>query len=72
MSKFTTDPKHKGRPTERIKSTLDTIHGLWACFPDLRLGQLLTNVLPQGVDIFYVEEEDLKRYINEYYFEHVH
>jgi hypothetical protein len=27
--------------------------------PDLRLGQLLVNAAPSGMDLFYVEDEDL-------------
>lgn len=59
------------RQTKRIEPTFDAIKKLWYRYPDLRLGQLLTNVVPQGKDLFYVEEDELMEYIEAYYDEHV-
>lgn len=59
------------RSTKRIEPTFDAIRKLWYQYPDLRLGQLLENVIPEGKDLFYVEEEDLVQYIEDYYTEHV-
>ena len=59
------------RPAKRIEPTFDAIRKLWYQYPDLRLGQLLSNVIPKGKDLFWVEEKDLIQYIEDYYTEHV-
>lgn len=54
------------RDPKRIEKVIDKIRQFWYMYPDLRLGQILTNVVPRGVDLFYVEEDYLIKYIDDY------
>jgi hypothetical protein len=63
------------RDPKRIKTTLDLIRSVWESYPDLRLGQLIVNTRPQGLDtidsfedIFYLEDEKLVERIKATYF----
>lgn len=52
------------RPTERIEPILTAIRNLWTLYPNLRLGQLLENVVDMyygsiARDLFYTEDSDL-------------
>ncbi|MBI4029110.1 MAG: hypothetical protein HY376_01985 [Candidatus Blackburnbacteria bacterium] len=47
------------RNPERIKQTLALIQQLWEKYPDLRLGQLILNALPNERLLYYIEDEDL-------------
>lgn len=48
---------------------------LWEANPDIRLGQLLSNVILHGkksgkgteVDLFYLEDSELEDYLNQYF-----
>lgn len=59
------------RPTERIEPVLNSIRKLWYVYPDLRLCQLLSNVIPSDRDPYYIEDDELVEYIESYYDEHV-
>ncbi len=49
------------RDPERIKRMLKEIDHIWHQAPDLRLGQLLTNILPEfGENSYYVEDHLLE------------
>lgn len=39
-------------------------------FPALRLGQLLMNALPQGRALFYVTDDELRQYLEDFVLEH--
>lgn len=47
------------RDINRIHPLLENIEAIWAKHPDLRLGQLLSCAIPEGKDIFYVEDDEL-------------
>lgn len=46
------------RDINRIDLILDRLKTLWKKYPDLRLGQLILNVLQDPV-LYYVEDEEL-------------
>lgn len=46
------------RDPRRIKKVLKTIEDIWRQNPDLRLGQLLGNAVPESM-IYYIEDETL-------------
>lgn len=54
------------RDPNRIDKVLDDIKALWKKYPDLRLGQLICNVL-QDPALYYVEDNELVRYLKAYY-----
>lgn len=54
------------RDPNRIDKVLDDIKALWKMFPDLRLGQLICNVL-QDPALYYVEDGELVKYLKAYY-----
>lgn len=52
------------RDPNRIKPFLDRLGKVWKQLPDLRFGQLIENVFEtihqrQGLDCFYVEDDDM-------------
>ena len=55
------------RDPKRIEDVLSRIRRLWHMYPDLRLGQLLINVVNNpDHDIFYVEDDALISMIEDY------
>ena len=58
------------RSPVRIDRMLDAIRKLWYTYPDLRLGQLIGNVIPVGIDPYFIEDDKLLEAIEEYYLEH--
>ncbi len=54
------------RKPERIPKVIETLRKVWFQYPDLRLGQLLINVVPNGKDLFYIEEDELVELLNKY------
>jgi len=53
----------------RQKELLDLIEAIWTKYPDLRLGQLLSNrmILLEGTDLFYLEDNELYKKLCEVY-----
>jgi uncharacterized protein YihD (DUF1040 family) len=51
------------RPVERIDETVELLRAVWHDNPDMRLGQLLCNVVRDkgagGHDPFYVEDDEM-------------
>ena len=48
------------RDPKRIDKILKKVREVWKKYPDLRLLQLLSNSLPQGIEKgFYTEDEEL-------------
>lgn len=63
------------RDPERIDEVLNLIKSIWVSYPDLRLMQLITNVLPKegpwhDGDYFYMEDEELANHLK-YYLENI-
>lgn len=55
------------RNPERIKRILDKLEKLWNNSPDLRLGQLISNLVDTAErNQFYIQDEDLEKVLNEY------
>jgi uncharacterized protein YihD (DUF1040 family) len=54
------------REPKRIDIVLSEIREIWQQNPDLRLGQLLCNVLRDPM-LYYVEDEQLVEYVKKYY-----
>lgn len=54
------------RDASRIPEILKRLEELWKKYPDLRLGQLISNVI-QDPALYYVEDEQLIDYLEQYY-----
>ena len=54
------------RSNSDIDRVLLDIAAFWKQLPFLRLGQLLTNALGDGCDMFYVEDEDLVKAVKKF------
>lgn len=54
------------RDVSRIPEILKRLEELWKKYPDLRLGQLISNVI-QDPALYYVEDEQLIDYLEQYY-----
>lgn len=54
------------RDINRIDRILDRLKTLWKKYPDLRLGQLILNVL-QDPALYYIEDAELIDLLEEYY-----
>lgn len=59
------------RDQNRIYPICIELAELWAKYPDLRLGQLMSNIaryveVKHKKDIFYIEDEELMKIIKEY------
>lgn len=46
------------REPQRIPKVLNDVQRVWEAFPDLRLGQLLLNVIPE-TQLYYMEDDEL-------------
>jgi len=53
------------RTPEQIDDRISVISASWKMNPDLRLGQLLTNSLPMGSVLYYVEDAGLMFHLGE-------
>ena len=54
------------RDINRIDSILKELGKIWKKFPDLRLGQLILNVL-QDPALYYIEDEELVELLEKFY-----
>lgn len=54
------------RDSNRIDNILNSIGDIWKKQPDLRLGQLLLNVI-QDPALYYIEDEALVEKLKEFY-----
>ena len=59
------------RSPERIDEVLTKIKIIWKRFPDLRLMQLLLNVIPNGSLAYYIEDEELTKALLNFYLENI-
>jgi len=51
---------------EKRERALAIIRNVSMANPDLRLGQLIINVIPVDLDLYYITDEDLMEYLNDY------
>ena len=54
------------RDPDRISDVLDRLKEIWLKYPDLRLGQLIGNVLQDPV-LYYIEDKELVDRLDNYY-----
>lgn len=54
------------RDVNRIDVILNEIKNIWKKYPDLRLGQLICNVIRDPA-LYYIEDEDLIKELKELY-----
>lgn len=54
------------RNPKRIKPTLRAIQEIWELFPDMRLGQLICNVVHESY-LYHIEEKDLVKSLQDVY-----
>jgi uncharacterized protein YihD (DUF1040 family) len=55
------------RNPKRIPKILKELSKVWQKYPDLRFGQLLMNCYINGTDLYYIEDEQLIKKLNEVY-----
>ena len=58
------------RDSKRIKSFCIELAELWSNWPDLRFGQIMSNIskyvqFEHGKDIFYLEDDELMKILRE-------
>ena len=59
------------RDINRIKPFCDELAELWSQYPDLRFGQMMSNLmqhvkLTEGRDVFYMEDDEFMEVLKEY------
>jgi hypothetical protein len=57
------------RDPKRIPEILNELKGIWSTIPDLRLGQLIGNVMTDSMDFYYMEDEELIKILRDHYSE---
>lgn len=62
------------RDPKRISKFCDKLAAVWACVPDWRFGQLISNVLGEYVhetkrDIFFPEDDELIEFFEKFVYE---
>lgn len=55
------------RDAKRINDVLSVIGTVWVKNPDLRLGQLICNAVPENKNLYNLEEYELVQYLLEHY-----
>jgi uncharacterized protein YihD (DUF1040 family) len=56
------------RDVKRIPEILNELKGIWSSFPDLRLGQLILNVL-NDPQLYYMEDDEIIKCLRDHYSE---
>lgn len=65
---FLSNPRYTERPLNRIDTILSYLESYWKQHPNLRLGQLLTNIgaiYGHPYDIFYLEDKYILEFFEE-------
>lgn len=55
------------RDPKRIDIILNRIKEIWNKYPDLRLGQLIANVISDDSVLYMLEDEELVRSLEDFY-----
>ena len=55
------------RDPARINEILFKVEEIWRRYPDLRLGQLIINAMKIGEYLYYLEDEQLLKLLEEMY-----
>lgn len=66
MKKISESQAEVIRKKRERENTLITLKAYWDAFPELRLCQLLWNAFPKNVDPFYVTDDDLCKYLEDF------
>ncbi len=71
LEKLAVTRKSVGIPNDKLRQAdmvllLGQLSRTWEKFPELRLGQLLSNSLPKGTDIFYVTDAKLIQLLKDF------
>jgi len=53
------------RDPERINRIINLLRAYWHIYPDLRLGQIISNVAPGEPPLFYLEDDAFEDLIRE-------
>lgn len=51
---------------DRIDPIIELLQKKWKSYPNMRLMQLLINVIDSELDPFYVDDQDLERWIRDF------
>lgn len=51
------------RDPKRIDRITKILNEMWHKYPDWRLGQLISNLAPRSRDVFFVEDDDMEKWI---------
>lgn len=54
------------RDSKRISKILERLEKIWEKYPDLRLGQLITNVV-RDPTLYYLEDDELLEFLEKFY-----
>lgn len=54
------------RDPARIERMLEKLRHVWARYPDMRLGQIISNVSPLNADLFMVEDDVVEKGLDEF------
>ena len=54
------------RDPNRITTVCNKLAAIWSAYPDLRLGQLILNVI-DGTPLYYIEDNDLLNRLEDFY-----
>ena len=54
------------RDPNRITTACNKLAAIWSEYPDLRLGQLILNVI-DGTPLYYIEDNDLLNRLEDFY-----
>lgn len=55
------------RDPKRIPQILKRLEKLWEKYPDLRLCQLILNCFPTNTDLYYLEDKELVKLLENWY-----
>ena len=55
------------RDPKRIRKVLKIVGDIWETCPDMRLGQLISNVIKDDGDAFYIEDPELLKRLHQLY-----
>lgn len=55
------------RDPKRIDTILNRIKRIWNKYPDLRLGQLIVNVISDDSILYMLEDEEMVRSLEDFY-----
>lgn len=55
------------RGPQKIGKILERLRFIWHKYPDLCLGQLMSNAFPNEFDFYYIEDKEFLKHLEDYY-----